>query len=115
MHKKGIDNFRISNNTFNYFQRRILQSTYNFFINKKYKEPFKIPNQPSQQFPPATTSQESPASPTNIQTNDPQSSTRSTFQENPFTFDERHSLLSELLEPVVRHSPLNEPQYEPII
>ena len=63
---------------------------------------FKIANQqPLQQSPPITTSQESPTTPSNSQTNLPQISTLISFQENPYTFEERHSLLSETLEPVV--------------
>ena len=50
--------------------------------------------------------------PTSTQTNHPQSSTRISFQENPYTLKEKHSLLSEPLEPVIRHAPLSEPQYE---
>ena len=78
------------------------------------KEPFKIAyQQPTQQSPPTTTSQESPT-PTTSQTNHPQSSTPISFQENPYKFEERHSLLQETLETLVRHKPLSEPQYEPI-
>ena len=66
--------------------------------------------QPPNQSPP-TTSQENPTTPTNIQ--NPHSSTRISFQENPYTFEERHVRLSEPLEPNVRQAPLSEPQYEP--
>ena len=59
-------------------------------------------------------SQEPPTTPTNTQTNNPQSSTRISFQDNPFTFEERHARLSEPLEPVLRQAPLSEPQYEPV-
>ena len=60
------------------------------------KELFKTANQqPTQQSPPATTSQEPPITPTSSQTNHPQSSTLISFQANPYTFEERHSLLSE--------------------
>ena len=51
--------------------------------------------------------------PTSSQTNHPQSLTRIPFLENPYTFEERHSLLLEPLEPVIRHAPLSEPRYEP--
>ena len=64
---------------------------------------------PPHQSPP-TTSQENPTTPTNTQ--NPQSSTRISFQDNPYTFKERHARLSEQLEPVVHHAPLSEPQYE---
>ena len=71
----------------------------------------KIANQqPPHQSPP-TTSQENPSTPTSTQ--NPHSSTRIYFQENPYTFEERHARLSEPLEPVVRQAPLSEPQYEP--
>ena len=46
-------------------------------------------------------------------TNQPQLSTRTSFHENPYTFEERHALLSEPFLPVVRHAPPSEPQYEP--
>ena len=52
-----------------------------------------------------------PTTPTNTQ--NPQSSTRNSFQDNPYTFEERHARLFEPFEPVVRHAPLSEPQYEP--
>ena len=66
--------------------------------------------QPPHQSPP-TTSQEDPTASTNTQY--PQSSTRITFQDNPYTFEKRHAHLSEPLEPVVRQAPLSEPQYGP--
>ena len=69
--------------------------------------------QPTQQTPPTTTSQELQTTPTSSQTNQPQSSTRISFQENPYTVEERHTLLSEALTPVVRHAPLRDSQYEP--
>ena len=85
-----------------------------FFIGNNFKEPFKNANQqPTKQSPPTTTSQESPTTPRYSQTNHLQSSTRISFKENPYLFEERHSLLSEPLEPVVRHAPLSEPQYKP--
>ena len=40
-------------------------------------------------------------------------STRIYFQDNPYTFEERHARLSEPLEPVNRNASLSEPQYEP--
>ena len=72
---------------------------------------FKIANQqpPHQSTP--TTSQENPTTPTNTQ--NPQSSTLISFQDNPYTFEERYAWLSEPLEPVVRQAPLSEPQNEP--
>ena len=39
----------------------------------------------------------------------PQLSTRISFQDNPYTFEERHARLSEPLEPVQRQAPLSEP------
>ena len=71
----------------------------------------KIANQPPLPQSPSTTSQENPITLTTIQ--NPQSSTGISFQDNPYTFEERHARLSEPLEPVVRHAPLSEPQYEP--
>ena len=41
----------------------------------------------------------------------PQTSTRISFQDNPYTFEERHARLSEPLEPVQRQAPLSEPTY----
>ena len=57
------------------------------------------------------TSQDNPTTPTS--TPNPHSSTLISFQENPYTFEERHARLSEPLEPVVRQAPLSEPQNEP--
>ena len=44
-------------------------------------------------------------------TQNPQTSTRISFQDNPYTFEERHARLSEKLEPVQRQAPLIEPTY----
>ena len=44
-------------------------------------------------------------------TQNPQKSTRISFQDNPYTFEERHARLSEPLEPVQRQAPLSEPTY----
>ena len=100
--------------TFNHFRRRFYNQ-YKFSSKEKSEEIFKIADQqPTQQSPPTTTPQESPITQTFSQTNRPQSSTRISFQENPYTFEERHALLSEPLISVVRHAPLSEPQYEPI-
>ena len=75
------------------------------------KKFFKIANQqPPHQSPP-TTSNENPTTPTSTQ--QPHSSTRISFQENPYTFEERHARLSEPLEPAVRQALLSEPQNEP--
>ena len=71
----------------------------------------KIANQPPSHKSPPTTPQETPS--TFTSTHNPHSSTRIYFQENPYTFEERHARLSEPLEPVVRQAPLSEPQYEP--
>ena len=70
--------------------------------------------QPTQQSPPTTISRKSPTTPISSQTNHPQSSTLNSFQENSYTFDERHALLSEPLISIVRHETLSEPQYEAI-
>ena len=56
-----------------------------------------------------TTSQENSTIPTTTQ--NPQTSTRVSFQDNPYTFEERHARLSEPLEPVQRQAPLSEPTY----
>ena len=63
-----------------------------FLLEKMIFEKFsEIANQqPPHQSPP-TTSQEPPTTPTNTQTNNPQSSTRISFQDNPYTFEERHA------------------------
>ena len=69
----------------------------------------KIANQsPQHQSSPAS-SQENPVIPTTTQ--NPQTSTRISFQVNPYTFEERHARLSEPLEPVQRQAPLSEPTY----
>ena len=54
-----------------------------------------------------------PTTPTSSQTSQPQSSTRISYAENPYTFEERHASLSEPLEPAIRQAPLSEPQYGP--
>ena len=85
----------------------------NIIINTNFPEKIKIhkfsktANQPPPNQPPPTTSQESPITPTT--TNNPQTSTRISFQDNPYTFDERHARLSEPLEPVHRQASLSEP------
>ena len=85
------------------------------FLLKKISNNFsKITNQqPPHQSPPST-SQDPPTTPTNIQVNNAQSSTRISFQDNLYTFEERHARLSEPLELVIRHAPLSEPHYEPV-
>ena len=62
-----------------------------------------------QKQPPPTTSQESPI--TSTTTNNPQRSTRFSFQDNPYTFEGRHARLSEPLEPVHRQASSSEPTY----
>ena len=57
----------------------------------------------------ATSSQDNPTPPSTTQ--NPQTSTRISFQDNPYTFEERHARLSEPLEPVQRQAPLSEPTY----
>ena len=66
-------------------------------------------NQPPPNQPPTTTSHEIQITPTT--TNNPQPSTRISFQDNPYTFEERHARLSEPLEPVHRQASLSEPTY----
>ena len=73
----------------------------------------KIANQqPPHQSPP-TLSRKPPTTPTNNQTSNHQSSTRISFQDNPYTFEERRTRFSEPLEPVIRQASLSKPQYEP--
>ena len=69
----------------------------------------KIANQQSQNQSSPTSSQENPAIATTTQNS--QTSTRISFQENPYTFEERHARLSEPLEPVQRQAPRREPTY----
>ena len=69
----------------------------------------KSSNQQSQKQSSSTSSQENPTIPTTTQ--NPQTSTRISFKDNPYTFEERHARLSELLEPVQRQVPLSEPTY----
>ena len=52
---------------------------------------FKIANQQSPHQSPPTTSKDPSKTPKNIHTNNPQSSTRISFQDNPYTFEERHA------------------------
>ena len=49
------------------------------------------------------------SSPTTTQ--NPQTSTRISFQDNPYSFEERHALLSKPLEPFQRQASLSEPTY----
>ena len=67
-----------------------------------------IANQPPQNPSSPTSPQEKPTVPTTTQ--NPQTSTRISFQDNPYTF-ERHARLSEPLEPVQRQASLSEPTY----
>ena len=110
-YKKGYHNFRFSNDTFNPFHRISLQKNTNF-LHKKiifHKNFSKIANQqlvPHQS--PPTTSQEPP---TNSQTNNPQSSTRISFQDHPYTFEERTTIRKPQY---ANHNSLSEPQYEKV-
>ena len=70
---------------------------------------FKNANQPPPNQPQPTTSQESPITPTT--TNNPPPSTRVSFRDNPYTFEERHVRLSEPLDPVHCQAPLSEATY----
>ena len=80
---------------------------------EQYSKTFKIANQQSnKQTPPTTTCHDPPKKPTSGQTNQSQSSTRISFQENPYTFEERHASLSESLIPATRQEHLSERQYE---
>ena len=69
----------------------------------------KIANQQSQNQSSPTSSQENPAIPSTTQ--NPQTSTGVSFQDNPYTFEERYARLSEPLEPVQRQAPLSESTY----
>ena len=110
MYKKGNSHIRLSNYSFNSFYRRILQQTSIFPLeNRSIKHNSKIANQPPPKQSPPTSSQENPITPTTTQ--NPQTSTRISFQDNPYTLEERHARLSEPLEPFHRQAPLSEPTY----
>ena len=70
---------------------------------------FQFANQPPPKQSSPTSSQKNPIIPTTTQ--NPQTSTRIFFQDNPYTFEERHARLSEPLEPVQRQASLSEPTY----
>ena len=72
----------------------------NFFTKRNRSKPSKIANQQSHSQSSPTSSQDNPTPPTTTQ--NPQTSTRISFQDNPYTFEERHARLSEPLEPVQR-------------
>ena len=57
--------------------------------------------------PPTTTYQDPPTTPISSQTSQPQSTTRFSFVENIYTFEERHPSLSEPLIPAIRQAHLN--------
>ena len=78
-------------------------------MEKSIRIPSKIANQQSHSQSSPTSSQENPTMPTTTQ--NPQTSTRISFQDNPYTFEERHARLTEPLEPVQRQAPLSEPTY----
>ena len=69
-------------------------------INHHQTSPHQLHHQPSQDSPKTPTSR-----------NNPQPSTRISFQGNPYTFEERHAQLSEPLEPVNCQATLSEPTY----
>ena len=69
----------------------------------------KIANQPPPTQSSPTSSQENLIIPTTTQ--NPQTSTTISFQDNPYTFEERHARLSEPLEPIQRQASLSEPTY----
>ena len=71
------------------------------------QNPSKIATQQSQNQSSPTSSQDNQTPPSTTQ--NPQTSTRISFQDNPYTFEERHARLSEPLEPVQRQAPLSEP------
>ena len=81
----------------------------NFSTKRINKKPSKIANQQSLSQSSPTSSQDNPTPPSTTQ--NPQTSTRISFQDNPYTFEERHARLSEPLEPVQRQAPLSEPTY----
>ena len=82
----------------------------NFFTKKNQsRQPLKIANQQSHSQSSPISSQKNPTIPTTTQ--NPQTSTRISFQDNPYTFEERHARLSEPLVPVQRQAPLSEPTY----
>ena len=92
-----------------YYNKHKISSEKN---SKIYSE---IANKKTPHQSPPTTSQDSPTTPTNTQTNNPQSSTRRiSFQKNSYTIEERHARVSEPLEPAICQTTLSEPQYEPV-
>ena len=84
-------------------------TTININFSNRKNQPEYFANQQSQNQSSPTSSQENPTIPTTTQ--NPQTSTRISFQDNPYTFEERHARLSEPLEPVQRQAPLSEPTY----
>ena len=95
-----------------FFLLKNIGTNINFHHKKLPSKKFsKIANQPPPHQSPPSTFQENSSTPTITQK--PHSSTRISFQENPYTFDERHARLSEPLELLVRQGPLSEPQYKP--
>ena len=112
--KKAIVTFALATILLILFLRSITVNT-KFLLKQFSKENnSKIANQQIPHQSPPTTSEEPPTKPTNTQTNNPQSSTLSSFQDHPYTFEERHARFSESLEPVICQAPLSEPQYEPV-
>ena len=109
MYKKGNNHIRLSNNPFSSFFEEYYNKHKFFHLEKSIKIPSKIANQQSHSQSSPTSSQENPTIPTTTQ--NPQTSTRISFQDNLYNFEERHARLSEPLEPVQRQAPLSEPKY----
>ena len=96
--------------SFEFFSSKNITININLPTRKRsIKHISKIANQPSQNQSSPTSSQENPLIPTTTQ--NPQTSTRISFQDNPLPFEERHARLSEPLEPVQRQASLSEPTY----
>ena len=109
MYKESNLHLCPSNNPSNSFFGRIYNK--HKFLTKVIiqKKLSKIATQQSQSQSSPTSSQDNPTPPSTTQ--NPQTSTRISFQDNPYTFEERHARLSEPLEPVQRQAPLSEPTY----
>ena len=107
--KKAIITFASATILLNLFIEEYYNKHKFFHQKKSIRILSKIANQQSQNQSSPTSSQENPTIPTTTQ--NPQTSTRISFQDNPYTFEERHARLSEPLEPVQRQAPLSEPTY----
>ena len=109
MYKKAIITFALATILLILFIEEYYIKHKFFHYKKSIKILSKSANQQSQNQSSPTSSQENPTIPTTNQ--DPQTATRISFQDNPYTCEERHARLSEPLEPVQRQAPLSEPTF----